>query len=163
MSYSEISSSRNWVDSDPINWAGQLSQKCRFADMFLRIYLKRSRNAFGEGNGTPFQCSCLENPMDGGAWWAVVHGVARVGHDWATSLSLFTHTLEKEMATHSSVLAWIIPWTEEPGRLQPVGSQRVRLDWATEQARMYCWKVKLNKYFNVYYDYQTYGSHFIAC
>ena len=35
----------------------------------------------GEGNGTPLQYSCLENPMDGGAWWAAVHGVARVGHD----------------------------------------------------------------------------------
>ena len=42
---------------------------------------------FGEGNGTPLQYFCLENPMDGGAWWAAVHGVARVGHDWATSLS----------------------------------------------------------------------------
>ena len=44
----------------------------------------------GEGNGTPLQYSCLENPMDGGAWWAAVHGVARAGHNWATSLSLFT-------------------------------------------------------------------------
>ena len=44
----------------------------------------------GEGNGTPLQYFCLENPMDGGAWWAAVHGVARVGHHWATSLSLFT-------------------------------------------------------------------------
>ena len=44
----------------------------------------------GEGNGTPLQYFCLENPMDGGAWWAAVHGVARVGHDWATSLWLFT-------------------------------------------------------------------------
>ena len=44
----------------------------------------------GEGNGTPLQYSCLENPMDRGAWWAAVHGIARVGHDWATSLSLFT-------------------------------------------------------------------------
>ena len=42
------------------------------------------------GNGTPLQYFCLENPVDGGAWWAAVHGVARVGHDWATSLSLFT-------------------------------------------------------------------------
>ena len=60
-----------------------------------------------EGNGTPLQYSCLENPMDGGAWWAAVHGVARVGH---TRLSYFTftfhfHALEKEMATHSNVLA----------------------------------------------------------
>ena len=66
----------------------------------------------GEGNGTPLQCSCLENPMDGGAWWAAVHGVARS----RTRLSDFTfifhfHALEKEMATHSSVLAWRIPGT----------------------------------------------------
>ena len=47
---------------------------------------------FGEGNGTPLQYFCLENPMDGGAWWAAVHGVARVGQDWVTSLSLFTFT-----------------------------------------------------------------------
>ena len=44
----------------------------------------------GEGNGTPLQYFCLENPMDWGAWWAAVHGVARVRHYWATSLSLFT-------------------------------------------------------------------------
>ena len=67
---------------------------------------------FGEGNGTPLQYSCLENPMDGGAWWAAVHGVA---NSW-TRLSDFTftfhfHALEKEMATHSSVLAWRIPGT----------------------------------------------------
>ena len=64
----------------------------------------------GEGNGTPLQYSCLENPMDGGAWWAAVHGVAMS----RTRLSDFTftfhfHALEKEMATHSSVLAWRIP------------------------------------------------------
>ena len=61
----------------------------------------------GEGDGTPLQYSCLENPMDGGAWWAAVHGVAKC----RTRLSNFTftshfHALEKEMATHSSVLAW---------------------------------------------------------
>ena len=60
----------------------------------------------GVNNGTPLQYSCLENPMDGGAWWAAVHGVAE---SW-TRLSDFTftfhfHALEKEMATHSSVLA----------------------------------------------------------
>ena len=47
-------------------------------------------NYLGEGNGTPLQYFCLENPVDGGAWWAAVHGVARVGHDWATSLSGYT-------------------------------------------------------------------------
>ena len=70
----------------------------------------------GEGNGTPLQYSCLENPMDGGAWWAAVHGVARS----RTRLRDFTFTfqfpaLEKEMATHSSVLAWRIPGMGEPG------------------------------------------------
>ena len=81
---------------------------------------------FGEGNGTPLQYSCLENPMDGGAWWAAVHGVAKS----QTRLSDFTftlhfHALEKEMATHSSVLAWRIPGTGEPGRLPSMGSYRV--------------------------------------
>ena len=81
----------------------------------------------GEGNGTPLQYSCLENLMDGGAWKAAVHGVA----EGRTGLSDFTlpfhfHALEKEMATHSSTLAWKISWTEEPGRLQSMGSLRVR-------------------------------------
>ena len=53
----------------------------------MKVSLRETR---GEGNGTPLQYSCLENPMDGGAWWAALHGVARVGHDLATSLSLFT-------------------------------------------------------------------------
>ena len=70
----------------------------------------------GEGNGTPFQYSCLENPMDGGNWKAAVHGVA----EGQTQLRDFTftfhfHTLEKEMATHSRVLAWRIPGMGEPG------------------------------------------------
>jgi len=80
----------------------------------------------GEGNGTPLQYSCLENPMDGGAWWAAVHGVTKS----RTRLSDFTFTfhfqaLEKEMATHSSVLAWRIPGTGEPGGLPSMGSDRV--------------------------------------
>ena len=69
-----------------------------------------------EGNGTPLQYSCLENPMDGGALWATVHGVAKS----RTRLSDFTftlrfHALEKEMATQSSVLAFRIPGTGKPG------------------------------------------------
>ena len=80
------------------------------------------RYLYGEGNGNLFQYSCLENPMDGGAWLAAVHGVARI---W-TRLSDFTftfhfHALEKEMATHSSVLAWRIPGMGEPGRLPSMG------------------------------------------
>ena len=83
----------------------------------------------GEGNGTPLQYFCLENPMDGGAWKFAVHVVA-VGR---TGLSDFTfafhfHALEKEMATHSSVLAWRIPGTEEPGGLPSMGLHRVGHD-----------------------------------
>ena len=82
---------------------------------------------FGEGNGTPLQYSCLENPMDGGPWWATVHGVAKS----RTRLSGFTFTfhfsaLEKEMATHSSVLAWRIPGTGEPGGLLSIGVAQSR-------------------------------------
>ena len=86
---------------------------------------------FGEGNGTPLQYSCLENPMDRAAWWAAVHGVTTS----RTRLSDLTftfhfHALEKEMATHSSVLAWRIPGTGEPGGLLSVGSHRVGHDWS---------------------------------
>ena len=77
---------------------------------------------------TNFRAS-LENPMDGGAWWAAVHAVAKS----RTRLSDFTltfyfHALEKEMATHSSVLAWRIPGTGEPGGLPSMGSHRVGHD-----------------------------------
>ena len=83
----------------------------------------------GEGNGTPLQYSCQENPMDGGAWKAAVHGVA----EGRTQLSNFTFSfhfdaLEKEMATHSSVLAWRIPGTGKPGGLSSMGLHRVGHD-----------------------------------
>ena len=86
-----------------------------------------------EGNGTPLQYSCLENPMDGGAWKAAVHGVA----EGRTRLSDFTFTfhfpaLEKEMATHFSVLAWRIPGTGEPG-----GLPWTRLKWLSSSSSMY--------------------------
>ena len=89
--------------------------------------LKGNNRLFGEGNGTPLQDSCLENPV----WWAAVHGVAKS----QTRLSDFTftfhfHALEKEMATHFSVLAWRIPDTGEPGGLPSQGSQRVGHDWS---------------------------------
>ena len=82
----------------------------------------------GEGNGTPLQYSCLENPMDGGAWWAAVHGVAESQTRLSDFPFIFTfhfHVLEKEMATHSTVLAWRIPGMGEPGGLLFMGLQRV--------------------------------------
>ena len=97
----------------------------------LSIYLFSGSPWYGEGNGTPLQYSCLENPMDREAWWAAVHGVAKS----RTRLSDFTftfhsHASEKEMATHSSVLAWRIPGTGEPGGLPCMGSHRVGHDWS---------------------------------
>ena len=94
-----------------------------------RLFYPHLTYTCGEGNGTPLQCSCLEHPMDGGAWWAAVHGVTKS----RTRLSDFTftfhfHALEKAMATHSSVLAWRIPGTGEPGGLPSLGSHRVRHD-----------------------------------
>ena len=82
-----------------------------------------------EGNGTPLQYSCLENPMDGGAWWAAIYGVTKS----RTQLTVLTftfhfHALEKEMATHSSILARRIPGTGEPGGLPSMGSHRVGHD-----------------------------------
>ena len=85
----------------------------------------------GGGNGNPLQNSCLENPMDGGAWRAAVHGVTR--SQTRQSDFPFTshfHALEKETATHSSVLAWRIPGTGEPGGLPSMGSHRVGHDWS---------------------------------
>ena len=85
----------------------------------------------GESNGTPLQYSCLENPMDRGAWWAAVHGVAK-SRTWLSGFT-FTfhfHALEKEMTTYSNVLAWRIQGTGEPGGLPSMGSHRVRHDWS---------------------------------
>ena len=96
----------------------------KFADISI------FNNGFpGEGNGTLLQYSCLENPMDGGAWQAAVLKVVKS----RTRLSDFPftfhfHALEKEMATHSSVLGWRIPGMGEPGGLLSMGSHRVGHD-----------------------------------
>ena len=93
------------------------------------------RTLAGEGNGTPLQYSCLENPMDGGAWWAAVHGVAK-SRTWLSDFTFTFHfqALEKEMATHSSVLAWRIQGTGEPYGLPAMGSHRVGHDWSDSAA-----------------------------
>ena len=101
------------------------------AYIHTHLYMVNISVIVEDSNGTPHQYSCLENPMDGGAWWAAVHGVAKS----RTRLSDFTftfhfHALEKEMATHSSVLAWRIPGTGEPGGLLSMGSHRVGHDWS---------------------------------
>ena len=95
----------------------------------------------GGGNGNPLQYSCLENLVDRGAWWAAVHGVAKS----RTQLSDFTftfhfHALEKEMATHSNVLAWRLPGMGEPGGLPSMGQHRVGHDWSdlAAAAASYC-------------------------
>ena len=78
---------------------------------------------------TPLQYSCLENPMDGGAWWAAVHGVAKSQIQLSDfPFTFHFHALEKEMAPHSSVLAWRIPGTGEPGGLLSMGLHRVGHD-----------------------------------
>ena len=103
------------------------SKEGLFLDLEIYLFCFLPFPAYGEGSGNPLQYSCLENPVDGGPWWAAVHGVA----ESRTRLSDFTfhfHVLEKEMATHSSVLAWRIPGTAEPGGLPSVGSHRVRHD-----------------------------------
>ena len=95
----------------------------------LEKYYKPMWVQYREGNGTPLEYSCLKNPMDAGARWAAVHGVAKS----RTRLRNFTftfhfHALEEETATHSSVLAWRIPGTGETGGLPFMGSPRVGHD-----------------------------------
>ena len=99
-------------------------------NLFPRRHLAISRDSFGEGNGTPLQNSCLENPM-----MEEPRGLQSMVSLSRTWLSNFTftfhfHALEEEMATHSSVLAWRIPGTREPGGLPSMGSHRVRHDWS---------------------------------
>ena len=116
-----------------LDFPGGSEVKASACDVGDLCSIPGSGRSLGEGNGNPLQYSCLENPMDGGAWWATVHGVAKS----QTRLSEFTFTftflgqedpLEKGMATHSSTLAWSILWTEEPGRLQSIELKRAEHD-----------------------------------
>ena len=117
---------------------GLITQDCqevvhkKVEKSWISLKLLQLISNIGEGNGTPLQYSCLGNPMDGGAWQAAIHGVAKS----RTRLSDFTvtfhfHALEKEMATHSSVLSWRIPGTGEPGGLPSMGSHRVGHDFSS--------------------------------
>ena len=96
------------------------------SDTTERLHFHFSLSCTGEGNGNPLQCSCLENPKDGGAWWAAIYGVAqsRTRLKQLGSLAV-TYYPEKAMAPHSRTLAWKIPWAEEPGGLQSMGSRGV--------------------------------------
>ena len=122
----------SWLE---VNYIGDwrevesLTKNQEFLTKITFTYLWFTSNITWRRQWHPLQCSCLENPMDGGAWWAAVCGVAKS----RTRLSDFSftfhfHALEKEMATHSSVLAWRIPGTGEPGGLPSMGSHRVRHD-----------------------------------
>ena len=119
----------SWLE---VNYIGDwrevesLTKNQEFLTKITFTYLWFTSNITWRRQWHPLQCSCLENPMDGGAWWAAVCGVAKS----RTRLSNFTftfhfHVLEKEMATHSNVLAWRIPGTREPGGLPSMGSHRV--------------------------------------
>ena len=95
---------------------------------FFLVEFKIGKEGGGEGNGNPLQYSCLANAMDGGAWKAAVHGVTRSRTRLSDFTFIFHFHVEKEIATHSSVLAWRIPGTEEPGGLPSLGSHRVGHD-----------------------------------
>ena len=110
--------------------SGHRTGKGEFSFQCQRKAMPKNVQITIQFNGTPLQYSCLENPMERGASWAVVHGVA----ESRTRLSNFTLTfhfpaLEKEMATHSRVLAWRIPGTGGPGGLPSMGLHRVWHDW----------------------------------
>ena len=119
---------------------------CNFYFNYLFFFILAQCRIFSrEGNGTPLQYSCLENPMDGGAWWAAVHGVAK-NQTWLRdfTFTLHFHALEKEMATHSSVLTWRIPGMREPDGLSSMGLHRVwhnGRDLAAAGASVLAWRI----------------------
>ena len=119
---------KNFLEEMP---CGQNEGKTTWSSWFRKSIWCNLVPFFREGDGTPLQYSCLENPMGGGVWWAAVHGVAKSQIRLSDfPFTFHFHALEKEMATHSSVLAWRIPGTGEPGGLPSMRSHRVRHDWS---------------------------------
>ena len=117
----EIKDDINRWRNIPCSWVGRIN--------IMKMTMLPMQSTDSMQYVSNFQYSCLENPMDGGAWKAAAHGVA----EGQKRLSDFTftshlHALEKEMATHSSVLAWRIPWAGEPIGLPSMGLHRVRHD-----------------------------------
>ena len=94
------------------------------------LHFHFSLSCTGEGNGNPLQCSCLENPRDGGAWCCSPWGRCELDTTERLRFHFSLSSLEKEMATRSSVIAWRIPGTAEPGGLPSMGLHRVRHDWS---------------------------------
>ena len=136
-------------------------------DSILTIKLKPLIQEQGGGSDDPLQCSCLEHSMVRGAWWAAVHEVSKS----RTRLSDFTftfhfHALEKETATHSSVLSWRIPGTAKPGGLPSMGSHRIGHDWSYLAAAAYSNRLKhiyilsQEKYLSVFTNFLKNACHF---
>ena len=98
-------------------------------DTTERLHFHFSLSCIGEGNGNPLQCSRLENPRDRGTWWAAVYGVTQ-SRTRLKRLSFSSSNVNsgEGMVTHSSILVWRIPWTEEPPGLLSMGSHTVRHD-----------------------------------
>ena len=121
-----------WVSSNEVDETGAYYTKWNKSErerqiLYINAYIW---NLDGEGNGIPLQCSCLENSMDRGAWWAAVHGVAKSRHDWVTSLSLFTFMHWRRKWQPTPVFLPGDPGTGKPGGLPSMGSHRVGHYWS---------------------------------
>ena len=119
----------------PLGWVSSLSFV--YIWFFIWAYVGAS---VGEGNGTPLQYSCLENPMDRGAWKAAVHGVTK-SQTWLSDFTFTFHFHAKEIATHSSVLVWRIPGMGKPGGLPAMGLHRVGHDWSDLASWGFCMRL----------------------